>query len=522
METDDAGLYHIYITRPSNIPNNNTLEAVTDAPTLARDNQIPQLSWITKAFLNPTSGLLMAYQYSGTSQQSVTELQRLTTFVGDPLFRYADVLAFSHTQEAKNIDTYLQDKSNPFHKEHGWHRSSVKIRLPNEGTKWPSETDTPELEIPRVYHRLIINIIESVFTDDASASFNMIPYHEYWQCSPDRAIEVFSEAYSSPGMLKMYDEINALPHEAGDEYKCSIVSLMFWSDATHLANFGDASLWLFYLYFGNQLKYVRGKPTVSVCHHMAYIPTLPDDLQDQCMKIFSKPSSSEVYTYCKCELMQAIWALLLDEKFMHAYVHGIIIKCSDGITRRIFPRFFTYSANYPKKVILSGIKSLGQCPCLRCLTKKTEIPLMGTKCDMKLQIRRMRKDDWKHHQEVEDAWKLIFQLGVPVAGSCVKKILNDELLVLTRNSFLEKLCPHGFNCFWMFMVDELHEFELGAWKAILTHLFCILHAAGGHAIQKLNERIYCLKITIPWFWTSYLTWQLGMGSQNYASIPRTP
>lgn len=67
------------------------------------------------------------------------------------------------------------------------------------------------------------------------------------------------------------------------------------------------------------------------------------------MKFFGEPSSSEVYTYCKRELMQAIWALLLDDKFMHAYVHGIVIKCSDGITRRIFPRFFTYSADYPEK-----------------------------------------------------------------------------------------------------------------------------------------------------------------------------
>ncbi|KAG2150698.1 uncharacterized protein EDB93DRAFT_1054541, partial [Suillus bovinus] len=106
MEADDAGLYHIYITWPSNIPNSDTLEAVTDAPTLARDDQIPRSSRITEglsskgteelyeAFSNPTSGLLMAYQYSGTSQQSVAELQRLTTFVGDPLFRHADALSF--------------------------------------------------------------------------------------------------------------------------------------------------------------------------------------------------------------------------------------------------------------------------------------------------------------------------------------------------------------------------------------------------------------------------------------------
>jgi hypothetical protein len=102
----------------------------------------------------------------------------------------------------------------------------------------------------------------------------MIPYQEYWPCSPDCAIEVFSEAYSSPKMLEMYDEINTLPCKADDEYECSIVSLMFWSDVTHLANFGDASLWPFYLYFRNQTKYVQGKPTSSACHHVAYIPTV--------------------------------------------------------------------------------------------------------------------------------------------------------------------------------------------------------------------------------------------------------
>lgn len=92
--------------------------------------------------------------------------------------------------------------------------------------------------------------------DDASASFNIIPYWEFWQCSSNRTIEVFSEAYSSPEMLEIYKKTNTLPHKAGDEYEHSIVSLIFWSDATHLANFGDASLWLFYLFFKNQFKYM--------------------------------------------------------------------------------------------------------------------------------------------------------------------------------------------------------------------------------------------------------------------------
>jgi len=47
--------------------------------------------------------------------------------------------------------------------------------------------------------------------------------------------------------------------------------------------------------------------------------------------------------------MQAIWTLLLDDEFMQAYEHGIVIECGDGIRRRVFPRFFTYSADTPEK-----------------------------------------------------------------------------------------------------------------------------------------------------------------------------
>jgi hypothetical protein len=49
--------------------------------------------------------------------------------------------------------------------------------------------------------------------------------------------------------------------------------------------------------------------------------------------------------------MHAIWRLLLDDEFLHAYEHGIVIKCEDGIFRRFFPRIFTYSADYPEKSV---------------------------------------------------------------------------------------------------------------------------------------------------------------------------
>ena len=67
------------------------------------------------------------------------------------------------------------------------------------------------------------------------------------------------------------------------------------------------------------------------------------------MYYYGKPATREVLTHCKRELMQAIWVLLLDDRFMDAYQHGIIVRCKDGIFRCVFPRFFSYSADYPEK-----------------------------------------------------------------------------------------------------------------------------------------------------------------------------
>lgn len=49
--------------------------------------------------------------------------------------------------------------------------------------------------------------------------------------------------------------------------------------------------------------------------------------------------------------MQACWAILLDDDFLDAYMHGMVLECPDGITRRLYPRIFTYSADYPEKYV---------------------------------------------------------------------------------------------------------------------------------------------------------------------------
>jgi hypothetical protein len=62
------------------------------------------------------------------------------------------------------------------------------------------------------------------------------------------------------------------------------------------------------------------------------------------------------------------------------------------------------------------------------------------------------------------------------------------LLTSPQNIFSTKLNHAGLEYHSLFVVDLLHEFELGVWKAIFTHLMRILQAIGGNAVQDLNKR----------------------------------
>lgn len=290
-QPDSMGLFRIYAQHPTLIPiGNEGLDAIADAPTfetqgnshLERSQIVPGLPSsdirpedIFSAFSSPTAGLLFCWQYSGSNSKSNAEMRRLALdFLDDDEYRREDARVYDAVREKRLIQDYLKDRSNPFHVENGWRCSSVNIRLPKEKEKFASEEEAPEMEIPGVYHRSLTDIIVSVFQDSISGTFHMTPFQQQWNTSEERTINIYGEAYSSPAFLEAYEDINSLPRDADDDLERVVASLMLWSDATHLASFGDASLWPIYLFFGNQSKYTRGKPTASACHHVAYIPTV--------------------------------------------------------------------------------------------------------------------------------------------------------------------------------------------------------------------------------------------------------
>ena len=61
-------------------------------------------------------------------------------------------------------------------------------------------------------------------------------------------------------------------------------------------------------------------------------------------------------------------------------------------------------------------------------------------------------------------------------------ILSDQ------NAFSERLSRFGFNLFDIFVVDLMHDFELGGWRAILIHLLRILDSWDGNLLMELDRR----------------------------------
>ncbi|KAG2073803.1 hypothetical protein BDR04DRAFT_1009628, partial [Suillus decipiens] len=263
-----------------------------------------------------------------------------------------------------------------------------------------------------------------------------------------------------------------------------IISLMFWSDVMQLTLFGNTKLWPTYMYFGNESKYRHCKPSCNLSNHITYFKTLPNAFKDF---TDSKGMNPECATHCHRELFHEQWKIMLDDKFLKAYKHSIVIHCYDGITQRFYPRIFTYSADYPEKVIIATVRNLGGYLCPHCLIPKDHIQNMGMPQDRQ-QRETLVHNDERRLLQVSTVHSLIYEQNLGVGSAAVERILKSQSWVPTLNSFSDHLGPLGFNIFHTLVVDLLHKFELGIWKMLFIHLLRIVMVHDKGLIHELDQR----------------------------------
>ncbi|KAF8156767.1 hypothetical protein B0H34DRAFT_789464 [Crassisporium funariophilum] len=396
---------------------------------------------------NETVELLMNWKDSGPSTKSDGEVNRLVNEVLlNPNFTLEDLRGFRAARENRQTDAADEKKPIPGLIQH----SSTVIR--------------------------------AMFSSPLASKLHFSPFKLYYRSPSGKEEQVFCEVYDSDAFNDENDKIQRAPvppDDPGCKREKVVLALMFWSDATHLANFGTAKLWPIYMLLGNLSKYFRSQPNSGACQHIAYIPSLPDSFQDFAANFHQKwgTQKKDILTHCRRELIHAVWKFLLDDEFLHAYRYGMVIKCADGIERRIYPRIFTYSADYPEKVLLATIWDKGLCPCPRCLIAKSKLDQTSTKRDSQFREKNVRIHLLDFVRVARDA---IYQRAAKISGKVVNRLLKPTSSVPTLDFEISRIL----------VPDLLHEFELGVWKALFTHLIRVLYAAApnGSLVAELNKR----------------------------------
>ncbi|KAJ3512102.1 hypothetical protein NLJ89_g3716 [Agrocybe chaxingu] len=514
-EPDSYGVLREYVCgRPTLTPDSmHSLSDVSDSPYLALDPSSSRQSPFSllgssfqtfgtaavktaqdffAPFKNASIFRLMAWFYSSSNTKSIGELNSLVKdVILAPDFDREHFMGFNAANEHARMDKFKEspdDLFTPFSFDDTWIKGTVEIPLPCDGVRHGSEEDAPCFKVD-VHYRKPLDVIKSALVEPDAEKFHMSPFKAYWRPTPDTEERIYSEVYTADAWNDEHEKVsNANQNGSSSHLETLLIGLMIWSDSTSLAQFGTADLWPIYLYIGNQSKYSRAKPSSFSAHHIAYMPKLGENIQEFYLNTFGKPATSAMLTHLRRELAHAVWMLLLDDDFMHAYIHGFLFKLIDGILRLLFPRFLTYAADYPEKVLMACLKYLSRCPCPRCLILKSKIPRLGSKSDNRDRKKLLRVDDTLRRNAIETARKLMFVQGINVTSVKIERILGPKSLVPTRNAFSERLFEHGFNFYQMFTPDLLHEFELGVWKAVFIHLIRILYAYGNDTIQALNYR----------------------------------
>jgi len=281
------GLYREYPDIPTHNPDNtlsllnlvdnsppiNEMELSTSVSTpLSHQDPISSSSSSLFPFKNSTIFGMMSWMWTGSSMKSIGEMKKLVDFLKSDDFKKDDLATFDIHSETTKFDNYLERPAidNP---QDGWRESEVIIQVPDG--KVHSKDSIPTFKVPGLHHRSLVDVIKTIYSDVASTSFHYMPFKSFWK-DPSTAESVpqrvHDELYSSDAMIEAHMKLQQQPPEPGCTLERVVASLMLWSDSTHLANFGTASLWPLYLFSGNQSKYVRGKPNTASCHHVAYIP----------------------------------------------------------------------------------------------------------------------------------------------------------------------------------------------------------------------------------------------------------
>lgn len=253
--------------QPEDLANFPVDSATSEGSALVNEHRPPP--W---PFDSMSKYLLMNWFHSGSNQKSEGEVNRLVKeVINAPEFDPAELIGFNIRQGNRTLDevhTKNHQERTPFSSGE-WREVSVDIEIPV-----PIRNAVPKIfRVPGLYFRSITSVIRDTWSSTTSRRFHLTPFKRiHVNPSTGQKTRLYDEVYTSDAWIEAHDKLQKQPNDPGCKLEKVIAGLMFWSDSTHLTNFGTASVWPLYMYFANLSKYVRAQPNSGACHHIAYIP----------------------------------------------------------------------------------------------------------------------------------------------------------------------------------------------------------------------------------------------------------
>jgi len=267
------GLFRRYFSKhlPSHDPESEVdLSDLSNAPT-SIEPQVVDLAF--SPYPNQSSFRLGEWYWNGGLQKSQASFKDLIKIVGDNDFKPSDVRFTNWDKVNQRLGGDVDEKEEWLDQDAGWRTLPVTISVPfHRFTLNPGFRD---YTIQFRYRPLISVIEEKLRRKKDAPHFHYEPYELLWQTpAKHNPIRVHGELYTSQAFIDTHNALQNSPRQPGCDLPRVVLALMFWSDGTHLTEFGDAKLWPLYMYFGNESKYRRGKPSCHLCEHVAYFETV--------------------------------------------------------------------------------------------------------------------------------------------------------------------------------------------------------------------------------------------------------
>ncbi|QRV90230.1 hypothetical protein RhiJN_18248 [Ceratobasidium sp. AG-Ba] len=491
-EPDIFGRYRVYNTRPLSIPDAAVSnDATAHAPRHTPPANTRSIQDIIAPCPNISAFYIQRYHWLGGLHKSLDQRDSLCNgVILQPDFNPSDLIGVRF----RALDDQLEEAAKTWDPtcppSEGWQNVVLNLQIPPVPKK-ASSSEPIFYQVPGFRRRGLLEQMRRHFARNDPNTFHYEPFEAYWippNTPGATPIEIRDEIYSSPAMMRYHREVQGLKIEDSTcELPRCVAAFMFSSDGLQFGNFCHTKGWPIFAMFGNVSKYERAKPLSNAVFEVGHVPTLPDAIEEEITNLHGKPPTDALRTHLRRELMQEVWKALLDDDFIHAWFNGVEIKCADGITRRVFPRILTYSADYPEKVLIAAIRNGGDCLCPRCLVKKSKTSLVGTPHDNRLRVVKRRTGNKRYQAKIGKARDFIYKLGRSVQSQDVQKLLKGESYVPTMNAFTQRL-GNEFNIYSALVVDQLHEVELGVWKALFRHLIRLVHLNGAASVVEFNKR----------------------------------